>query len=306
MRLLDIVVCIILWGASVAYGGKLWGATGGRERSSAMGGPQAPIIYGERQAAPQVERVVIPFEFVNGLIWVRVAVPDAKKPLDFVVDSGAGATVLDFDAARRLKLKFGEACPVFGVGQNGVAYKIAAFQGSVAGVALSPEVFALSLRHSKREQKRRIDGMIGQDFFRHRVVEIDFARQVMVLLPKSVKRKGATELPLRYQADVMCVPVALEGGRPEWMRLDTGCVTPLEWTLKPTAQVRFPEAKGKKNPSRMEGMTSVQLGGAKVGPLPVGFHAAPFFKDEAGLLGNGVLSLFRVTIDAREMRLLLE
>lgn len=257
----------------------------------------------EQREARASERVVIPFEFVNGLIWVQVEVPGARKPLQFVVDSGAGATVVEFGTARKLKLEFGEPKAVFGVGQNTVAYRIDTFHASVGGVLLNPEVYAVPLRVSKGEQKRRIDGMLGQDFFRNRVVEIDYARRVMVLHPHSVARKGASTLPIRYQEDAMCVPVALAGGKPEWVRLDTGCATALEWTGQSAGTVQW--VKNRRAKSKV-GETTVVLGGKTVGPVPVGFHDAPFFPGEAGLLGNGILGRFRVTIDAKAMKLLLE
>ncbi len=276
-------------------------SAGGAERTSAFSTPRSPIQYVAPAGRPSAGRAVIPFEWVNGLIWVKVEAAGVKKPLNFVVDSGAGATVLELGTARRLRLELGEPKAVFGVGQTSVAYRIDAFQASVGGVPLNSGVYAVPLRPSKGEQKRRIDGMLGQDFFRDRVVEIDYARRLMVFHPKSPFRKGG--IPLRYLGDALCVPVALAGGEPEWVRLDTGCATALEWTAKPPPGV--PMVKAKRASFRI-GETTVHLGGKTVGPVPVGFHDAPFFEGEAGLLGNGILSRFRVTIDAQAMKLYLE
>jgi hypothetical protein len=45
-----------------------------------------------------------PFEFREGLIWVKVRVPQSAEPLNFLLDSGAGASVVSVRAAKQLGL----------------------------------------------------------------------------------------------------------------------------------------------------------------------------------------------------------
>ncbi len=48
-----------------------------------------------------------PFEFREGLLWVEVNVPQSKKPLNFLVDTGAGVSVINLSTAKRIGLKLG-------------------------------------------------------------------------------------------------------------------------------------------------------------------------------------------------------
>jgi hypothetical protein len=153
-----------------------------------------------------------------------------------------------------------------------------------------------------------VDGLVGADFFRERVVQIDFeAQKVRVLNPAEVGEKQDA-LPLEMPACRMRVKVRVNGSEPQWMRLDTGCATPLQWvtsTVQPgeggrkvaigLARLKIPQRR-----------TTVQLGEHTLRELPTGLHRTAIFPGEAGLIGNGLLSRFSVvTIDTRSGRLLL-
>jgi hypothetical protein len=66
----------------------------------------------------------IPFQFRDGMVWLKVAVTGNGEPLNFLLDSGAGASVLDLAAARRLGLKLGERQNVQGVHSRSLAYRV--------------------------------------------------------------------------------------------------------------------------------------------------------------------------------------
>ena len=58
--------------------------------------------------------------------------------------------------------------------------------------------------------------------------------------------------------------------------------------------------------SRAHIHTDVLLGSERLSAVKTGVHQQPIFSGEAGLLGNGLLSQFRVTVDAGKSRLLLD
>ena len=58
--------------------------------------------------------------------------------------------------------------------------------------------------------------------------------------------------------------------------------------------------------SRAHIQTDVLLGSERLPSVKTGVHQQPIFSGEAGLLGNGLLSQFRVTVDAGKSRLLLD
>ena len=91
------------------------------------------------------------------------------------------------------------------------------------------------------------------------------------------------------------------------MRLDTGCSSALEWVvteakLRRATGTSVAAAAG----SRAHIQTDALLGSERLFSVKTGVHQQPIFSGEAGLLGNGPLSQFRVTVDAGKSRLLLD
>src|SRR5271155_3558845 len=76
-----------------------------------------------------------PFQYRDGMIWVKVTVAGRTEPLNFLLDSGAGASVIDMATARRLGVKLGNRQTVLGVQGSGVAYRVEGFHAQAADVA---------------------------------------------------------------------------------------------------------------------------------------------------------------------------
>src|SRR3984893_17258727 len=88
----------------------------------------------------------IRFQYQDGLIWVKAAVPRKTKSLNFLLDSGAGVSVIDLDRARALGMRFGGPESVQGVNGRAVAYRVEDFQANSGGVALPKSVLAINLQ----------------------------------------------------------------------------------------------------------------------------------------------------------------
>ncbi|MEP6956577.1 MAG: aspartyl protease family protein, partial [Chthoniobacterales bacterium] len=65
----------------------------------------------------------IPVEYRRGMIWLKVAPNDGGAPLSFLLDSGAGASVLDLGTARRIGMKLGRSETVQGVSGRTTAFR---------------------------------------------------------------------------------------------------------------------------------------------------------------------------------------
>jgi hypothetical protein len=234
---------------------------------------------------------VIPFEYRDGLIWVKVRAEGQREDLHFLLDSGAGASVLSLDAAGKLKVKLGSASRVQRVGAAAVAYRVRDFHAQVGSISLGSNPWALDLRETSALCSRPIDGLIGQDFFRDRIVQIDFKAGQIRLLEKAEFGKHCAVVPLKRHRDSMCVAASVNGGKEKWVRLDTGCDDGLHWV------------SGANNGGEVE--ATLQLGAERLAQVPTTMHARELFPDEAGLLGNAVLSNYIVTIDAVAGRMLL-
>jgi hypothetical protein len=242
----------------------------------------------------------------DGLVWVVVDCGGTK--LHFVVDTGAACSCVNLAAAKRLNMRLGSVLTVAGVGGRTTGYRCTRFQASVGGMRLPEEVVALDLSGPSRGCSEAIDGLIGADFFRGKVVQIDYARRV---LSREAGPGGAGGTRLRFANGVICVPVAVNGGRARWTRLDTGCTDALDWYEGAICCA----TKGTKGAGKSLALAT-SAGSAPQAEVMVGitrFHAVPvkmlareIFLGEAGLLGNVALSKYLVTIDGIGNRLLLQ
>jgi hypothetical protein len=271
----------------------------------------AVLISGAALAGVQAASVSLaefPFEFREGFLWVEVNVPQSPKPLNFLVDTGAGVSVINLNTAKRIGLKLGREVMVHGVQSKLTGYWQERMAAKVGEVELPRGYLAVDLDKLSSSCERPVDGLVGADFFRGRVVQIDFdAHKIRVLRPTKGEKAEAS-LPLQLRPCGMRVPITVNGHERQWVRLDTGCATALQWV---TSDVR-PEQCGRKlaiglaDVSIPQTETTVIVGGHKFEKVPTGLHESAIFPGEAGLLGNALLSRFSsVTIDAKVGRVIL-
>ncbi len=240
----------------------------------------------------------IPFRFDDGFITLTVRISPNIPPLRMLLDSGAEASVLSLRTARRLRLPLGEPQAVRGVNSEATAYRLGPLTARCGQAILGQLAFATDLSLADDICSEPIDGLIGVEFFRDRIVEIDYARRCL--------RIGATPpvrdtepLPLRWQNGILCAPVGVNGSTPRWTRVDTGCNDALHWVVP--RQMRGSRRAGVSigfvTDTKDLALTTVTIGGCSLDHIETALHGRPLFPDEAGLLGNGVLSRFRVIID---------
>ena len=246
-------------------------------------------------------------QFSSGMVWLKVHLAGRTEPLNFLLDSGAGASVISTDAARQAGLKLGRAESVQGVHGRSVAYRVEGISGKIGITPVASSMLALDLRSVSFACGRKIDGLIGADFFRDRIVQIDYsAAKVRLLNRAEASHIGGNILPLARRHDAWCVRVGVAGQAPEWMRLDTGCNSAIEWVLTASnARKLTATAIGLATRSSRSIQADVALGSERLPGVKVGVHQTPIFSGESGLLGNGVLSRFVVTIDEAKGRLTL-
>jgi hypothetical protein len=260
------------------------------------------------QASP-VAPLELPFQYHDGLLWVQVSVPQSAEPLNFLLDTGAGASVINLNTANRIGLKPGTAIAVRGVQATLTGYRLESVSAKAGDVPLPASYLAVDLEKLGHACNCCVDGLIGMDFFRNKIVQIDFAAQKVRLLKSAAAEKSDDSLPVQFRPGGMCVPVRVNGHRNQWVRLDTGCASAFQWV---TSQVR-PEAAPRQTAIGLAAIsipqthTTVCLGTQKFYKVPTGLHDEPIFAGESGLLGNGLLSQFStVTIDAKSERVFLQ
>ena len=95
----------------------------------------------------------------------------------------------------------------------------------------------------------------------------------------------------------------MNGCRAKWVRLDTGCAKPLHWVTKESGATSPPQVCiGLADVQVPFATATVQIGRERIDSVEVGLHKREIFQGEAGLLGNGLLSRYVVTLDARARR----
>jgi hypothetical protein len=243
----------------------------------------------------------------GGLQWVEVRAGDSSKPLNFVVDTGAAVSVLDLRAAEMLGVRLGRAEWVNGVNSRQQARRVAGFSATVANVPLPSSMLVLDLGAASRAVGARIDGLLGADFFRGRIVQLDSESKKLRILSGASIPAGAQVLPVRSINSAICVPIRVNGCASQWVRLDTGCTEALQWvnsgahTPKGTRSASIGLASTPLVLSRV----NVQLGSGPEYTVRAAIHSREIFAGEAGLLGNKLLSKFCVTVDGVEGRVIL-
>jgi Aspartyl protease len=240
---------------------------------------------------------------------MEVTVPGAQAPLNFLFDSGAQVSVINTATAQRLGVKRGRPVNVAGVGNTTTGFWPQTVEASAGGVRLPREYLVLDLgKLGEACTNATVDGLIGADFFRDRIVQIDFAGEVVRILPERPAEAGTQILPLKVRPCGMLVPVQINGSKLQWVRLDTGCASALQWV---TASVR-PEGCTKRVAVALTSFsvpvtqTTLRLGSVRFEAVPTDLQGMAIFPGEKGLLGNGVLSRFQtVTIDAKRKEVIL-
>jgi len=250
-----------------------------------------------------------PFQYREGLLWVEVTILQSDKPLNFLLDTGAGVSAINLNTAKRIGLKLGQEVTVHGVETMLTGYWQQRMSAKVGDVQLPQKYLAVDLEKLSRSCERPVDGLVGMDFFREHIVQIDFAAQKIRVL-KSVKAEKTDEvLSLEMRPCGMRVPVEVNDHKQQWVRLDTGCATALQWVTSEvqTEQCTRQMAIGLAQISIPQTTTTVSIGEHQFLNVPTGLHETAIFPGEAGLLGNGLISRFStVTIDTKAGRVILK
>lgn len=237
----------------------------------------------------------------DGLVWADVDC--GGKVLHFVVDTGAASSCVNLATARRLGMRLGAPLDVEGVGGEATGYRCTGFQASTGGMRLPEEVVALDLSGPARGCSQAVDGLIGADFFRGKVTRIDYARKELSRVEERVGNRGTA---LRFVNGVFCAPVAVNGSTALWTRLDTGCTDTLDWCGGASGNGKGARKSIALFSSKGSGpVAEVTVGTMQLHGLPVRMQPREIFPGEAGLLGNGALCRYCVTLDGIGKRLVL-
>jgi hypothetical protein len=168
------------------------------------------LVFGAAGASPRIvpaaqkapDPVVIPFELVTRHILIRVKINNSG-PLWFIFDTGDKVAIVDLQRAKSLGLTLQGEVNVGGAGAGtlkGSTVRDASL--TVIGVEgnLQPVLLAIPLAGLEPRFGHDIDGIIGADFIKQFVVEIDYPARVLRLHDKNkfVYAGSGEILPLTF------------------------------------------------------------------------------------------------------------
>ena len=149
---------------------------------------------------------VIPIQLSErGHIFVPIRVNNSE-PLWFVLDSGSSDTVLNKRLVQKLKLKVEAVGEAEGGGGTEAAVLASGVTFNLSGIRLiNQQVPAIDFKGLEAALGRNIDGMLGYDFIRRFVVEVDYEERVIKIY------NAAT---YRYRGRGHSLPITTEDGHP--------------------------------------------------------------------------------------------
>ena len=288
----------------------------------------APAVVDARQPSRAVS---VPFELATRHVVVAVRV-NKSRPLAFVLDTGADRAIIRMDVAKELGLSLEGTVNARGAGpgsQEGSRVRKATW--SLAGIDafVQPVALALPLPRLSSALGRDIHGIIGGEFIRQFVLELDYDARTITLHDRDTFRYGGRgeTLPLEFTPDnhpVLSARLTPRGGEPIERRflfdIGSGAALVLHSPFvaehhlpgSGTATVRAIGVAGAGGTSvgRFGRVASLQIGSFTIGdPLTL------FSEDKAGAFANPALagnigaqiaSRFRLLLDYGRKRLILE
>jgi hypothetical protein len=272
----------------------------------------------------------IPFEFNLNKPYLRARINDAG-PYWFLLDNGASFNVVDAARAKELGIALSGGSEERGAGEGtitstvgaGVSLRLPGLELLKQNVTVIPLSSAIS-----PSEGRMVDGLLGYDFFKQFVVEIDYARQrINIYDPQIYNYAGQGQsIPLvidREHAFISTTLVLPRGRRiPGKFMIDTG------WRSALTLNAPFVETQKLIAilPKSVEAVTGWGVGGptidtvGRVESLQLGRYTlknfvANFSKAKGGVLaesgftgiiGGEILRRFKVIFDYPHHRMILE
>lgn len=161
--------------------------------------------------------VTIPFELVNRHIVLKVQV-DKSRPLSFVLDTGDQFAIINLDRAKELGLKLEGEIHMGGAGSavstgafvRNSSFTIPGFLGFSQPLTLALPIGRMAPRFGQD-----FDGIIGSEFIKQFVLELDYQARVIKLYDKD---------KFNYSGPGESIPITLNsGGHP----IIEGEVTPI-------------------------------------------------------------------------------
>lgn len=260
---------------------------------------------GDVRITDPARAAAIPVRRFGALVAVPAELPDGSS-VPFLLDTGAGATVLDRTIAQRLGMEVHGALEARGAGGSEAGGYVQLASLTLPGVTIRDQTIAtLPLGALGDVLGAPIGGILGYDFLSRFLVRVDYPRSLLGLFPPgSAPPPDARRAVLRVEANVPRIDGVLDGTHHGNFVLDLGNASAL--VLHPSFAREAGYLDGAEAPTR----SIAGIGGARavrsltIGSLVLGgieFRDVPAVvpEEEDGALaldesiGNAGAGLFR-------------
>ena len=291
---------------------------------------QAPSCHSSPIGPPDKNQPAIaPIEISNNHVFVKVCAGDV--PLDFILDTGAGATFFDLNHAKQLGLKIGSGFTVRGAGAGVVAGgRVEGGAVSLAGTSIRQLVSsAIDLSNLPSREAHAMDGILGYDFISRFVVGIDYLKQELRLYDADTFQYAGpgTTIPVTFFSNHPHIntEVRLADGTmiPARMIVDVGSAASLSLAKPFVDQNHLRERIGptvrRRGGGGVGGATWSDMGrvaGLRIGTIEIPRPTTTLYGDSAGVfstpgtwvgnIGGEILRRFNVYLDYKHNRMILE
>ncbi|MBZ0188247.1 MAG: aspartyl protease family protein [Candidatus Obscuribacterales bacterium] len=272
--------------------------------------------------------VTLPFRFSNNEILARIKVND-KKELLFLVDTGATQSIIDTDSACELGNVEAQDISIT-TGSGAMKMKFMTIDSLTLGdlVLEKVPVAVADLRNFAKVLDHHVDGLIGANVLKRFQITIDYEKEVLILKDPDKKlsfAEGSQAVILKAKPSLGVSGLALEGiidnSAKVTFLVDTGAAfnhisEHLVKNIVNEPVLRVGTIKGLDGlPVRTGSVRfkSLTLGGLLI-EQPIFSLAPSDGKASSGLIaggnlaiiGNPLLSNYRVTIDYRQQKIMFE
>jgi outer membrane lipoprotein-sorting protein len=269
--------------------------------------------------------VEIPFVLNSNHIHFPVVIGEAK-PLNFILDTGAGGPVVDTDVAKKLGLELVGKIEARGAGEGTQEANLISMPNiKFADLVIdSVSGATISLSPLNRYEGMLVEGILGYDIFSRFVVKIDYEKQKLTLYePSTFKYEGKGEiLPITLERNHPHVNAIIDGqyegifvidcGARSSLALHTPFVEKHDLLAKTGKKIEVfaGVGVGGKVMGKMTRVKSIQVGSFKI-PAPLtslaSAEAGAFASTRIdGNIGGGILKRFTVIFDYPNKRMIME
>ena len=262
----------------------------------------------------------IPFRLAGGeqpLILLPVQV-NGQGPFEFILDTGAGPTLLANELADSLGVARGEAKEAMGAG-GGLSVSLATLDSLTIGSERFEDVpvAITDLSAIAGAIRARVDGDLGHSVLRHFIVTLDYPSSTLILTRSPEGMSAPPSRPAEFvafrlahpQKPLIVVPVVVNDKGPYEFAVDTGASTSVvSSTLARelglvTENIPSVTAGGGSVQAERSRLESVSVGGTRQQDLPVIVSDFLTMLNRVigvqleGIVGYNFLRNYRVTID---------